>query len=501
MKSQFTTGSLLSAWAHRQPDRVAVIDAQSGHGWSYRELDQASSNLARFLGERGIGARDIVAYLTTDSLLVINLLFAVGKLGAIWCPLNPNAAPADWARQLDHAGGTAVLYDDALTDRLMPWADSLNHVQAWIPRRAALDLSRDPEPFPSQAHDADDAGILYTSGTTGARKGARHTHRSLWGWNYSLLTSVGMTRDDCLINPYPLFHMGGVGFTLAAIQAGASAVLVTPFHPAQFVDSVTAYGGTITLMVPTMVQSVLDLPPAERDQLNQANLRQLITTSAPLLGETRREMSRTWPRLKISVLYSATEAVFSLLRDDRAQDPLCVGKPAFGMEVAIFQEPPALSLTGEAGTIYCRGVSVFAGYHHALDQFQAYAEDWFTCGDVGYLDAAGYLYLLDRDKDQINSGGEKLSSLEIENVLRQHPWVKEVAVVGVPDRYWGERVHAVVVARDRRLTQEILLAFAIERLPRYKLPKSLALVAELPKTETGKILKRALRETQGTPRG
>ena len=495
MRSQFTTGSLLSAWAHAQPGQVAVIDAKSGRRLSYRDLDETSANLAGFLRDQGIGPRDIVGYLTTDSLLAVSLLFAVGKLGAVWCPLNPNASPADWIRQLDHAGAAAIVHDDALTNQLTPWINALSGVRAWIPRKATLDLGQDPRPFPDQAVDSDDAGILYTSGTTGIPKGARHTHGSLWGWNYSLLTSVGMRRDDCLINPYPLFHMGGVGFTLAAIQAGASVVLITPFDAAQFVESVTGYSGTITLMVPTMVQSVLDLPQAKREAFNQGHLRQLITTSAPLLTETRREMSRAWPALKISVLYSATEAIFSLLREERREAALCVGKPAFGMELAVFQGsapcPP-----GSAGTIYGRGVSVFAGYHRAPDQFQAYHDEWFTCGDVGYLDADGYLYLIDREKDLINSGGEKLSSLEIENVLREHPWVKEVGVVGVPDRYWGERVHAVVVAHDLRLTGDILLAFAAERLPRYKLPKSLALVAELPKTDTGKILKRALRETE-----
>ena len=495
MRSQFTTGSLLSAWAHAQPEQTAVIDAKSGRHLSYRDLDEASANLGRFLHTQGVGPHDIVGYLTTDSLLVVSLLFAVGKLGAVWCPLNPNASPADWMRQLGHAGAAAIVHDDALTAQLAPWINTLTGVRAWIPRQATLDLDQDPKPFPDQAVDADVAGVLYTSGTTGVPKGARHTHGSLWGWNYSLLASAGMHRDDCLINPYPLFHMGGVGFTLAAIQAGATVVLITPFDAAQFADSVTGYGGTITLMVPTMVQSVLDLPQARREAFDQGNLRQLITTSAPLLTETRRDMSRAWPALKISVLYSATEAVFSLLRDERPEASLCVGKPAFGMELTVLQGSAACP-PGSAGTIYGRGISVFAGYHRAPDQFSAHPDDWFTCGDVGYLDPDGYLYLIDREKDLINSGGEKLSSLEIENVLREHPWVKEVGVVGIPDRYWGERVHAVVVAHDGRLTREILLAFAAERLPRYKLPKSLALVSELPKTDTGKILKRALRETE-----
>jgi acyl-CoA synthetase (AMP-forming)/AMP-acid ligase II len=495
MEHFFTTCHILDSWAQIQPDQTAIIDAKADLRMTYQELDQASTSLASALRNAGIQAGDLIAFLITERLPVATLLYAAGKLGASWSPLNPHSAPQDWVRQLDHSHAAAMLFDPSFTSLLDPIRSSVTTVKYWIPWsvlsvREGSHVAKSPCP----ARDSDYAGILYTSGTTGIPKGAWHTHRSLWGWNHSLVTSIGLNRDDCLINPYPLFHMGGIGFALADIQTGATVVLDTPFEAAHFIESVQRYNSTVTLMVPTMVQALLDLPADALHGLSRSHLRQIITTSAPLLTEMRQEMARQWPQQKISVLYSATEAVFSLLRKERPDARLCVGRPAFGMELAIFDEDHQPCPPGVLGTIYTRGLSVFAHYHRAPDQFRAWENHWFTCNDVGYLDDYGYLYLVDREKDLINSGGEKISSLEIENVLREHPRVREVAVVGVSDKYWGEQIHAVVVPSSTDLKPESLLAFAAERLPRYKLPKSIRFMSALPKTDSGKILKRSLRD-------
>ncbi|PSR32728.1 MAG: long-chain fatty acid--CoA ligase [Sulfobacillus benefaciens] len=496
MTNFLTTCRVLDSWVQIQPDRTAIIDATTNLGMTYQELDQASTTLASALRNLGVQAGDVIAFVINERLPVAVLLYAVGKLAASWSPLNPHSAPQDWARQLDHSHASAVVFDPSFTSLVDTIRESAATVKYWIPWIApAVREGHTIAKHSCSARDSDYAGILYTSGTTGIPKGAWHTHQSLWGWNHSIVASIGMNRDDCLINPYPLFHMGGIGFTLAAIQTGATVVLDTPFEASHFVESVQRYKSTLTFMVPTMVQALLDLPADIRQELSQSRLRQIITTSAPLLTETRQEMARQWPQQKISVLYSATEAVFSLLRYERADARLCVGRPAFGMEVAVFDQNHQPCPPGTIGTIYTQGLSVFAHYHRAPDQFHAWQNQWFTCNDVGYLDEDGYLYLVDREKDLINSGGEKISSLEIENVLREHPWVREVAVVGIPDKYWGEQIHAVVVPSTSDLTPESILAFAAERLPRYKLPKSLRFMSSLPKTDTGKILKRSLRDS------
>ncbi|PSR21076.1 MAG: long-chain fatty acid--CoA ligase [Sulfobacillus acidophilus] len=490
-----TTGQVLKSWSYLQPDTIALIDAQTDEARTYAQLDKASDQLAFQLKVLGVGADEVISFLLTDSLGIITLVYAIGKIGAAWTPLNPRATLADWVRQLEHCQSRTVIYNRATLPHYEILRPALPQVTRWIDVDNAVSLPVEAIPpliTPFSWHKL--AGLLYTSGTTSAPKGVRHTHQTLWGWNYSLLQSTGLSYGDCVLNPYPLFHMGGIGFTLAAIQAGATTILDTPFQSVHFVDSVHRYHPTVTFMVPTMVQALLDLPAPLRRSVTESTLRRLTTTSAPLLTTTRRDMERAWPRLEISVLYSATEAVYSLLRHENRAKDLCVGRPAFGARIRILDDQFHDCPHSVMGTIYVRGLSLFAGYHvPAVGTKDAWHNQWFTCRDVGYLDSEGYLYLIDRANDLINSGGEKISSLEIESALQAHPGVREAAVVGVEDPYWGERIHAVVVRATDALTQEQLYGFLAERLPRYKLPRSLEFVPALPKGETGKVLKQALR--------
>lgn len=487
----------LRYWASAKPDAIAVVDGHTGESLTYAALDQATDTLAWHLDHMGVGATEVVAFAMTEKIPVITLLLALAKIGAAWTPLNPHAPSRDWFHQVHHAQAKSLVYDDpALISRLSEdcggsWPPN------WSWRILSLsDSPRSPLPFVRDVPSRQKAGILYTSGTTGVPKGAWHTHESLWGWNHCLLQSLGMHQDDCLINPYPLFHMGGIGFTLASLQAGSTVVLETPFDAEHFTSSITRFHATIALMVPTMVQALLDLGPHWHLQIAKSPLRQLVTTSAPLMTETRHAIEKTWPNLMVSVLYSATEAIFTVLRHEKSDAHLCVGRVAFGTELLILGSDQTPCAVGQPGTIYARGLSVFAGYHRSPDQFGSWYANWFTCKDIGYQDRDGYLYLVDREKDLINSGGEKISSLEIENILRLHPGVKEAAVVGIPDRYWGERIHAVVVRRSEDISEHQLLTFARQHLTAFKVPKSVTFTDNLPKTDTGKILKRALRDAE-----
>lgn len=490
-----TTGGLLSYWARVQPAAPAIIDAFTGNVLSYSELNGRANGVATALVALGLEAGDVLAYVLSNPLDTIILVAALGKCGAVWSPLNARSRPSEWIRQLQHCQAKALVSDSGFEKQLAAVRASDVEIPVWLSwtqltqpiDASSASLERGP--------DWDDlAGILYTSGTTGAPKGARHTHRTLWGWCESLLVSLGITRDDVILNPYPLFHMGGIGFTLTGLQVGATVILDTPFDPSRAVQSAGRFCATMAFMVPTMIQALLDLPATERACLTRLPIRQLISTSAPLMRETAAEMTRLCPSVSLSVLYSATEAVFTVLRHSGPPPILSVGQPAFGSEIAVLdRDGHRLSANG-LGTIFVRGLSTFGGYHAAPGQFGAFRGAWLTCNDVGYQDETGDLYLVDRETDLINSGGEKISTLEIENVLRSHPGVREAGVVGVPDRYWGQRIHAAVVVNDPRLTEEALLAYAATRLARFKLPKSLAFVSELPKTDTGKILKRALRQ-------
>lgn len=486
MLDNMTTGAMLRRWAGMDPAHLALIDAKTEKTFTYQALDSVSDGIAGYFQKQGITPGQVVAYVLEDSVLAVMTLLALGKIGAVWTPLNPSSKVQDWERQIEDSHSAFVVYEGGKDDKKLGMLAEYQRVRL-IPVHLSC---QSPTHFGIGPTIADYAGILYTSGTTGQPKGAWHTHETLWGWHYSLTETIGLDRDDCLYNPYPYFHMGGVGFTLAGLQTGATVVMDAPFNAKCAIDHLLALQCTHALMVPTMVQALIDLPAEIRGRLNAATLRYVITTSAPLLAGTRRDFRRSWPAIRLSVLYSATEAIFSLWRDPGDEDPrMGLGRPAFGMEITVLDDGGAVCPPGVVGTIYARGVSVFKGYRD-----QSLSPDmWITCHDMGYLDASGEVILVDRESDVINSGGEKISSLEVENCLRAYPGVREVAVIGIPDRYWGESVYAAVVASSPALTVGDLLAYARQELPAFKVPKQIEIVSALPKTDTGKILKRALR--------
>ncbi len=482
-----TTAGLVRNWAQVQPTAPAIVLGRTGQTLSYRDLDRCSEKLAWTLSRQGIQFGDTVAYLLEGPVKVLALVVALSKLGAAWTPLNPASPAREWSRQYEHVGAVAIVSD-------LPVSRAILGRSPWISWDHVIADAMPGDRFPQSLSIFQTAGILYTSGTTGIPKGVRHTYKTLWGWNHSLITTVGIHRDDRVANPYPLFHMGGIGFALATLQAGATVILDTPFDPDDLSDSIIRHGATILLLTPTMAQSLVDLAPTPRQDLRYSRLRHLVTTSAPLSTITHQAMQDAWPNLPMSQLYSATEAIFSMARPINPGPSLCVGYPVFGSQLTILDDQGVPLGINIHGTVYVRGLSVLAGYHRSLDQFHAWHDDWVTCFDVGYRDAEGALHLVDRAKDIINSGGEKIASWEIENVLRSHPGIKEVAVVGQSDQYWGEKVHAVVVAKDPSLTEDQVRGFARQHLPSFKVPKTVVFMDALPKTITGKILKRELRQ-------
>lgn len=500
-----TLGHLLQYWRRVFPSKPALVDLAQGLRLSFAELDERTNRLARGLTRLGLQPGDHVGYLLPDSVQCIEVLFALAKLGAVWCPLNPRSLLGDWRRQLEHANVVALIFHGTLKDHILPLVDTLPRIRQWIavgspeahnPYEQLIQHS-DVGPYPIAASPHDPVALLYTSGTTGIPKGALHTHQTLLGWNHSLIASLGWQWSDRILNPYPLFHMGGTAFTIAGLQAGATVFLSGPFDPVAFCQAVDSHAITSTIVVPTMLNAIVQLSPKRLHQFDWSHLTRLATTSAPLMTETYDLTRKNWPHLELFTLYSATEAFFSvLLPKDQERHRRSVGRPAFGMDLRIMDDDGRILAPGEVGSIYGRGMSLFAGYYQSADQFGAFRDGWFTCHDVGYQDADGYLYIIDRKSDLINSGGEKIASVEIEDILQRHPAIREVAVVGMADPYWGERVHAVVsLVPGVPVTADDLIAFAARYLPRYKVPKTFAFVSELPKSATGKILKRRLRET------
>lgn len=501
----WTVVEWFDAWAAAWPERLAVVDGKTGTRLTYSALAADSRRLAAALAERGIGRGDRVAYWADDHPRIPVLWYAVNRVGAAWVPINAWLTPAEAEPLLAHADPTALVVGTRQAAALGPLLPALRHLRLLVtiadddvpPCVGWTSLLQSAPLHAPPAVNADSpAGILYTSGTTGGPKGALHTHRTLLGWCMAAAHALGWGCDERILLPYPLFHMGGVGFTLAALALGATVIRPADTTPTALTAAVGQERVTALVAPPTIFARLLHAPPP---QDAWQTVRRLAATSAPLWPETARQIQAEWPKATLTALYSATEAVFSFLPGAAARlEARSVGRAALGMRLQIRDSTGAPLPPGEPGLIWCRGISVFAGYFRSPIALPD-GHGWHTCRDIGYLDHDGNLFIVDREPDIINSGGEKIASAEVEDVLLRHPAVAEAAVIGLPDPVWGERVHAVVVPKPGLVCDpDELVAWCGERLAAFKRPKSVRIAEALPKSPVGKILKRILRSEEAS---
>jgi long-chain acyl-CoA synthetase len=344
---------------------------------------------------------------------------------------------------------------------------------------------------------------MYTSGTTGVPKGVLTTHRNLAA---AATTSArwGFDAQTVSLTPLPLFHIGGIGWVYCGLWHGAATILVSEFDPVQVLETLERQRVTNPIFVPTMLQMLTAVPrAADRDF---SALRSITYGASPITTTALRAALRTF-RCDLIGLYGLTESTGGVVHlDGPDHDPdgprqhllRSAGQPYPWVELRIVDPATGRDRPPRAvGEVWLRAPNVMAGYFNRPEETKAALtpDGWLRTGDGGYVDDEGYLFLTDRVKDMIVSGGENVYPVEVEEVLAQHPDVSDVAVIGVPDTRWGEAVTALVIARDGRTpAAEELIAFARERLAGYKLPRSIELVDELPRTPTGKVLKRELRE-------
>lgn len=486
-----TLTDILTFWVGLHPSRPALVSLTEGRAWSYPDLVRASAAACETLAAFGIQRGDRVALWMRDGLDVVAVWYGLSRLGAVCVPINGRGRAEDAALTIALAGARWVVVDSEHRDRLVA-ARLPAEVQGCVLDGLAAGGSGGKAPSRPDPSSADDpVALLFTSGTTGQAKGSVHTQATLLGWSESLIRSAQWRWGDRILNPYPLFHMGGMGFTLAGLAAGATVVLLGPFDPHRAWEALRDERITSLIAVPTMLTAMVQHAPADPPALDA-----VAATSAPLWQETEQEIACLWPRAGRYVMYSATEAFFSVrVPGDGREGTRSVGRPAYGMEIAILDGDGRPLPPRAIGLVYGRGISLHAGYEaKELPPGTIRRGGWITCRDVGYLDEAGFLYLVDREKDVIKSGGESIASTEVEDVLARHPAVGEAAVVGVADPYWGERVHAVVVLRPgREVSAADLLAWCRRHLAAYKVPKTVRFAAELPKSAVGKVLKRQLR--------
>jgi fatty-acyl-CoA synthase len=488
-------GELFLGTARRFPAAEAVVEGQTR--FTYAELADRASAIARRLAERGVRPGDRLALLLPNGWRYGAAYLGAQLAGAVAVLVNSRLSTAEIDHVLRDSGAVAVVLDAgpaATAPEVCPLWDA---EELTGPGPAADELPG------TGLGGTDVANLLYTSGTTGRPKGAMQTHGNLV-FNAGTVGSLfGVGPGDRTLVVAPMFHATGVNSQWVGFLAhGATAVMLPQFSASVMLRTLAAERITFFAGVTTMVQLMTADPAFAVTDLSA--LRIVCFGGGPVPTSLVPHLAATFPGARLANVWGQTEATSittCALGEELRQRPWSVGRAVAGLEVAVHDGSGIVAHGADvAGELWVRGPSVTAGYWNlpeaTADTFTP--DGWLRTGDVGRIDAAGYVQVLDRLKDMIIRGGENVYSLEVETALARHPDVAEVAVVGIPDAVFGERVRAVVVLRPgRRLTLPELRVWASDRLADYKLPEDLAVVAQLPRTAAGKVLKRSLTATDG----
>ena len=505
VKVALTVNDFLRRAAEVYPNRTGFIDEtmQPAESWgtvSYRDMAVRADAQAAGLDALGIGLGERVAMVSHNSARLLTSFYGVSGSGRVLVPINFRLVAEEIQYIVDHSGARLLLIDPEL-------ADSLSEVKCERTMIIGADSDEEllrygVEPRGWTPNEDETATINYTSGTTARPKGVQLTHRNIWvnattfGWH------VGVNDRDVYLHTLPQFHCNGWGMTFAVTGMGGRHIILRKVDGAEILRRVAEHGVTLMCGAPAVVNTVLDAAQNWDGPIPGHGTTRVVVAGAPPPTRTieRIETELGWEFIQI---YGLTEtaplltinrgrAEFDDLSPaDRAQRLSRAGAPAIGIETAISPD----------GEVLARGNVVMDGYWNQPDQTAAAIHqakdglDWFYTGDGGSLDDEHYLTISDRKKDVIISGGENVSSIEVEDAIFSHPEVEEVAVIGVPDEKWGELVMALVVASPgSALTEEDVIAYTKTKLAGYKCPKRVEFRDELARTATGKLQKFKLRE-------
>ncbi|MEV7981774.1 long-chain fatty acid--CoA ligase [Streptomyces sp. NPDC086519] len=499
--------SILDYHLAQRPD--AVVVAQGDQTLTVRQLHERVNRLAAALTELGVRRGDVVALLLYNRPEFLELVYAASRVGAVLLPLNYRLSEQEWQYILGHAQARAVVTEPEFAPALERGAGCLTDLEhrilvggpasgPWLGYEDLLAAHQGAHVDPVDAGADDLHRLMYTSGTTSRPKGVRITYGNLEAKNLAHIVHFGLTAADTTLVCGPLYHVGGLDMPgLATLYAGGGVVLQRRFDPVGTLHAIQRHRVTNLWLAPAMVNAVLEVP--DRDTYDTTSVRFVLGGGEKTPEPVLRRVMTAFPNAWFADAYGLTETVSgdTFLDREHALSKLgSVGRPVPHTRVRIVDDEGKEVPAGELGEITLRGPKVFAGYwRDEKATAAALRNGWFHTGDIGHLDEDGFLYIDDRKKDMIVSGGENIATPEVERVLYEHPAVLEAAVVGLPHPRWGEVPRAFVVLRpDTSAGAGDLREFCRARLARFKVPARFDFVGELPRTPSGKVLKRTLRD-------
>jgi len=497
-------GYFLYKRAMLSPNKEALVVGETRR--TYRELNQRANRLAHAMQDLGVGHGDRVAVLALNEPEYLELYFGLGKIGAIMVPLNHRLAGPEIEYIVNNCQASVMIFGPE-------FAEVTGTIRKHIPPEKFLALMDAPpdwaeayEPLISAAPadepehiggDDDTLTILYTSGTTGRPKGAELTHDGYYGNSVNLKSTFGEV-GEILLMPLPLFHIGALAPVPMAVHFGQKMIFQKAFEPGEFLKLIQTEGITWFGSVPQVLMFLRSVP--EFETFDWSQIQMALVYAAPVPVTLIREFAEKG--MEIRQLYGMTECTgpATVIDGENAINKAgSCGPPLFHTDIRVVDDEGRDVPPGEVGEVLIRCTHQMKGYWNNPEATAAtLKDDWLYSGDIAKKDEDGFLYILDRKKDMIISGGENIYPAEIEDCLLGHPGVADVGVIGTPDEKWGEAVKAIVVlAEGQELAADELITWAAERIARFKVPRQIEFTDAIPRTPTGKILKRVLRDQFG----
>jgi len=497
---------------HKQqrPNKVAVID--QGREYTFSEFADRIAHLAGAFQQLGVDDGDRIGILSLNSVRYLEYTFAVPWAGCVLNPVNIRWSATEVAYSLDDSDTKVLLVDDAF----VPLVDDIKAKSKSLKTLIYTGRGATPEgmlnydqlvdsaiPIEDKVRRGDDLlGVFYTGGTTGFPKGVMITHNSVMASSMAFIAEGLSPYGTRMMDVAPLFHVAGWSVMLTSMIRGNMQIVVPMFEPGAVLAVIEQYKVNSTILVPTMVQMLLDHPDVEKTDLS--SLQQLLYGASPMPQKTVELAIKVLPQTQIVQAYGMTETsplISFSGPENHTLEGIASGRIRSAGRSGMLQEIRVVNAEGEnvpvgtVGEVLIRGCNVMAGYWGKPDvTAETIVDGWMHTGDGGYLDDEGYLFIVDRVKDMVISGGENIYSVEVENAVMAHPSVARCAVIGIPSEEWGEEVHAVIVAAPSQ-TPELaeIKNYCKEFIAGYKCPRSISVVEALPLSGAGKVLKNELR--------